>query len=98
MNTAGPARGADVPAAGFPVRHPRGRTEGENFLHPVEPAAIMPIDYYLWAILGPDRVIVVDTGCSAESLGERPGRTLIAPVGDCSGPPASIGHASPMWC
>jgi glyoxylase-like metal-dependent hydrolase (beta-lactamase superfamily II) len=62
-----------------------GRTEGENLLHPRQPSAIMPIDYYLWVILGPGRVIVVDTGCSAESLGERPGRTLVAPVDELLG-------------
>ncbi len=82
MNAAGPLGEPAYRLLALRYATHAGRTEGENFLHPVEPAAIMPIDYYLWAILGPDRVIVVDTGCSAESLGERPGRTLIAPVGD----------------
>jgi glyoxylase-like metal-dependent hydrolase (beta-lactamase superfamily II) len=61
------------------------RTAAENFLHPADPSAIMPLDYYLWAILGPDRTIIVDTGCSADSLGERPGRALVAPVEDLLG-------------
>ncbi|MGH7161129.1 MAG: N-acyl homoserine lactonase family protein [Acetobacteraceae bacterium] len=43
------------------------RTAGENFLFPDDHASAMPIDYYLWAIRGAGRTIVVDTGFSPES-------------------------------
>jgi glyoxylase-like metal-dependent hydrolase (beta-lactamase superfamily II) len=63
------------------------RTAAENFLHTEDGAAPMPIDYYVWTVRGPlgrpdERVIVVDTGCTAAALAGRPGRTLITPVGE----------------
>jgi len=52
------------------------RTAGENFLFPDDHAALMPIDYYLWAIRGAGRTIVVDTGFSPDS-GVRRGRQFL---------------------
>jgi glyoxylase-like metal-dependent hydrolase (beta-lactamase superfamily II) len=52
------------------------RTAGENFLFPDDHAAPMPIDYYIWAIRGGGRTIVVDTGFSPDS-GVRRGRQFL---------------------
>ena len=52
------------------------RTAGQNFLFPDDHAAPMPIDYYIWAIRGEGRVIVVDTGFGQTGV-ERRGRSLI---------------------
>ena len=52
------------------------RTAGENFLFPDDHAAPMPIDYYIWAIRGGGRTIVVDTGFERES-GVRRGRKVL---------------------
>lgn len=43
------------------------RTQGENFIFPDDHAAPMPIDYFIWAIRGNGRTIVVDTGFSPQS-------------------------------
>jgi glyoxylase-like metal-dependent hydrolase (beta-lactamase superfamily II) len=40
----------------------QSRTAGQNFLFPDDHAAPMPLDYYVWAIRGGGRTIVVDTG------------------------------------
>ena len=39
----------------------------------------MPLNYYVWAIVGDDRTIVVDTGFGA-AVGAKRGRTITAPV------------------
>ncbi len=52
------------------------RTAGQNFLFPDDHAAPMPIDYFVWAIRGEGRLIVVDTGFGPAGA-ERRGRTLI---------------------
>src|SRR5262249_10694773 len=39
----------------------------------------MPLDYFVWAIVGTDRTIVVDTGFSVEQATKRK-RTLVRPV------------------
>ena len=39
----------------------------------------MPLDYFVWAIVGEERAIVVDTGFDAEVARQR-GRTLVQPV------------------
>jgi glyoxylase-like metal-dependent hydrolase (beta-lactamase superfamily II) len=54
----------------------QNRKAGENFLFPDDHAAPMPIDYYVWAIRGEGRTIVVDTGFSAEVAQAR-GRTWL---------------------
>ena len=59
---------------------------GENFLRPSgEPDAIMPIDYFVWAIRGPlddpaPGVIVIDTGMSRDAVSRRPGRIILTTV------------------
>ncbi len=52
------------------------RTQGENFIFPDDHAAPMPIDYFIWAIRGNGRTIVVDTGFSPE-LGIARGRQFL---------------------
>jgi glyoxylase-like metal-dependent hydrolase (beta-lactamase superfamily II) len=58
------------------------RLARENFLRPEGPDALMPIDYFVWAIRGPlDKpepgVIVVDTGMSNDAASRRPGRSVL---------------------
>jgi glyoxylase-like metal-dependent hydrolase (beta-lactamase superfamily II) len=65
--------------------HPN-RLASENFLRPSGPSdAIMPIDYFVWAIRGPlndpaPGVIVVDTGMSRDAISRRPGRMILTTV------------------
>ena len=39
----------------------------------------MPLDYYVWAIVGHGRTIIVDTGFDA-AMGKKRGRTIVHPV------------------
>jgi glyoxylase-like metal-dependent hydrolase (beta-lactamase superfamily II) len=39
----------------------------------------MPLDYYVWAIVGPERTFLLDTGFDA-AIGAGRGRTLVRPV------------------
>ena len=55
------------------------RTSQHNFLGGDEHAYDMPLDYYVWAIVGGSRTIVVDTGFDAATAAAR-GRTLTRPV------------------
>jgi glyoxylase-like metal-dependent hydrolase (beta-lactamase superfamily II) len=41
----------------------------------------MPLNYYVWAIVGGERTIVVDTGFGAR-IGAKRGRTITQPVGE----------------
>jgi glyoxylase-like metal-dependent hydrolase (beta-lactamase superfamily II) len=41
----------------------------------------MPMDYFVWAIIGRERTFIVDTGFD-QGAGERRGRTLLRPVGE----------------
>ena len=52
------------------------RTAAQNFLFPDDHAAPMPIDYYVWAIRGEGRTIVVDTGFGPAGAQKR-GRALL---------------------
>ncbi len=52
------------------------RTQGANFIFPDDHAAAMPIDFYLWAIRGEGRVIVLDTGFD-EAASRRRGRAWL---------------------
>ncbi len=52
------------------------RTAGSNFLFPDDHDAPMPIDYYVWAITGGGRTIVVDTGFSPATAARRGSRLL----------------------
>ena len=66
-------------------RHDRRRLS-ENFMPPLpEPVdlhdAPMPIDFYVWVLIGGGRTIVVDTGFD-RSAGARRDRELVVPVED----------------
>ncbi len=52
------------------------RMAGSNFMFPDDHAAPMPIDYFVWAITGGGRTIVVDTGFGATAAARR-GNTLL---------------------
>lgn len=52
------------------------RTAAENFLLPDDHATPMPMDYFVWAITGGGRTIVVDTGFGAAAAARR-SRTLL---------------------
>lgn len=54
----------------------QARTRTDNFLQPDDHAAPMPIDYFVWAIRGRGRTIVVDTGFGPRSATLR-GRSLL---------------------
>src|SRR5215469_9715260 len=41
----------------------------------------MPLDYFVWAIVGEDRTFVLDTGFGSDMAKKR-GRQLVRPVGD----------------
>ena len=56
----------------------QARKAGENMMFTDEHDAPMPIDYYVWAIRGGGRTIVVDTGYGAEVAARR-GRDFIRP-------------------
>ena len=62
----------------FAIRYgtQQDRTAASNFIFPDDHAAVMPIDYFLWAIVGGGRTIVVDTGFS-HATAERRGRKLM---------------------
>ena len=55
------------------------RTSTHNFLGGDDHAQRMPLDYYVWAIVGADRTVIVDTGFDAVAAAGR-GRELIRPV------------------
>jgi glyoxylase-like metal-dependent hydrolase (beta-lactamase superfamily II) len=55
------------------------RNAAENFIGGDEHDAPMPLDYFVWAIKGPSKTYVLDTGFSTAS-GQRRGRTLVRPV------------------
>jgi glyoxylase-like metal-dependent hydrolase (beta-lactamase superfamily II) len=64
----------------FAVRYAHlERTATHNFLGGDSHDGPMPLDYFVWAIVSPDRTIVVDTGFDAEQAKQR-GRTLVRPV------------------
>jgi glyoxylase-like metal-dependent hydrolase (beta-lactamase superfamily II) len=60
------------------------RRQRENFIFTDAHDAIMPIDYFVWAIVGEDRAIVVDTGFD-RAEGERRGRTFLRSPADLLG-------------
>lgn len=69
--------------------HPE-RVARANFLQTDAHDVPMPLDYFVWVIrspvgVAPPRTIVVDTGMGAAAVARRPGRTLLAPVGDMLG-------------
>src|SRR5262249_32043980 len=42
---------------------------------------LQPLDYYVWAIVGPSGTFIVDTGFDA-AMAKKRGRTLLKPVGE----------------
>jgi len=60
----------------------QARQARENFVMPPDPHdGPMPLDYFIWVLRRGERVIVVDTGFSAETAQKR-GRTLLRPVAE----------------
>jgi glyoxylase-like metal-dependent hydrolase (beta-lactamase superfamily II) len=57
--------------------HPRPASD--NFLGGDAHDVNMPLDYFVWAIVGNGRTIIVDTGFD-EAVGARRGRTTVKPV------------------
>lgn len=55
------------------------RTATYNFLGGDAHDGPMPLDYFVWAIVGPKQTLIVDTGFAADQAGKR-GRTLLRPV------------------
>lgn len=60
------------------------RFRRDNFIFADAHDAPMPIDYFIWAIVGEDRTIVVDTGFG-RGEGERRGRTFLHDQGELLG-------------
>ncbi len=57
------------------------RTQGANFIFPVDHAAQMPIDFYVWVVRGHGQTILVDTGFDKASA-DRRGRTWLRSPAD----------------
>jgi glyoxylase-like metal-dependent hydrolase (beta-lactamase superfamily II) len=51
------------------------RTQASNLIFPDDHAAPMPLDFYVWAIQGEGRTIILDTGFD-QAAADRRGRTL----------------------
>ena len=56
------------------------RNAAANFIGGDEHDGPMPLDYFVWAIVGADRTYLLDTGFDA-ATGRRRGRALVRPVG-----------------
>jgi glyoxylase-like metal-dependent hydrolase (beta-lactamase superfamily II) len=66
----------------YAVRYARlERTAAHNFIGGDEHDGPMPLDYYVWAIVGGGRTIVLDTGFDA-AMARRRGREIVRPVGE----------------
>src|SRR4030095_16949800 len=57
------------------------RTARHNFLGGDEHDWPMPLDYYVWAVINPERTVLVDTGFD-EDAARRRGRQIVRPVGE----------------
>lgn len=57
------------------------RTAAANFIGGDEHDGPMPLDYFVWAIVGTDRTFILDTGFDAASAAKR-NRMLLRPVGE----------------
>lgn len=81
--SANEAPGADVPLYQvYAVKYAeRDARRGEHFLGGDPHDAPMPMDYFVWAIIGDDSTWVVDTGFGPLDA-ERRGRRLVRTVGD----------------
>ena len=60
--------------------HFADRTQGTNLIFPDDHAAPMPLDFFVWAIRGEGRVIVLDTGFDAASAARRNRTWLRSPL------------------
>ena len=56
------------------------RTQGNSLIFPDDHAAPMPLDFYVWAIRGGGRTIVLDTGFDAASAARRNRTWLRSPL------------------
>jgi glyoxylase-like metal-dependent hydrolase (beta-lactamase superfamily II) len=66
----------------YAVRYGRHeRTARHNFLGGDEHDGPMPLDFYVWAIVGNGRTIILDTGFD-EAVARRRGRQIVRPVGE----------------
>jgi len=57
------------------------RPSSANFIHGDPHDMLQPLDYFVWAIVGPAGTIVVDTGFD-EATARKRGREMIRPVRD----------------
>lgn len=57
------------------------RQSSANFINGDPHDTLQPLDYFVWAIVGPSGTIVVDTGFD-EATGRKRGREMIKPVRD----------------
>ena len=57
------------------------RRSGENFLGGDTHDVAMPLDYFVWAIVGDKRTFIVDTGFD-KPTGDKRGRSIVRPVND----------------
>ena len=60
------------------------RTAASNFIDPPDPHESMPIDYFVWAAVSPERAFVIDMGFTAE-VAEKRGRTHLRCPADALG-------------
>jgi hypothetical protein len=67
----------------YAVKYARhDRRAHENFLQgDPHDTAPMPLDYFVWAIVGESRTFILDTGFDA-AMAKKRGRQLITPVTD----------------
>jgi glyoxylase-like metal-dependent hydrolase (beta-lactamase superfamily II) len=57
------------------------RRSGENFIGGDPHDVLQPLDFFVWAIVGPSGAIIVDTGFDA-AMGKRRQRELVKPVAE----------------
>src|SRR5579863_2726884 len=57
------------------------RQSSANFIHGDPHDTLQPLDYFVWAIVGPSGTIIVDTGFD-EATGRKRGREMVKPVRD----------------
>jgi glyoxylase-like metal-dependent hydrolase (beta-lactamase superfamily II) len=57
------------------------RRSGENFIGGDPHDVLQPLDFFVWAIVGPSGAIILDTGFDA-AMGKRRQRELVKPVAD----------------
>jgi glyoxylase-like metal-dependent hydrolase (beta-lactamase superfamily II) len=64
----------------FAIRYAHhDRKASENYLHGDPHDVIQPLAYFVWAIVGPHGVFVVDTGFD-RAMADKRGRTIVRPV------------------